>query len=69
MRAFPTLPLRQKRAKMIVFDLTTNCAESLLHHARTYQPDSGDCRDDSRLRDALDDLVEALEKHLKGESD
>jgi len=54
---------------MIVLDLTTNCAESLLHHARTYQPDSGDCRDDSRLRDALDDLVEALEKHLKGESD
>jgi len=49
---------------MITFDLSTNYAEALLRHARTFQPQSGDPREDMRLRDALDDLAEAIQRHL-----
>lgn len=51
-------------AEMITFDLSTNYAEALLRHARTFQPQSGDPREDMRLRDALDDLAEAVQRHL-----
>lgn len=50
--------------KMIVLDLNRNYAEALLHHAKAFQPASGDPREDMRLRDALDDLVEAIEQHF-----
>lgn len=52
---------------MVTFDLSTNYAEALLHHARTFKPESGDPREDMRLRDALDDLAEALQNHLDPE--
>ena len=51
---------------MIVFDLNTNDAESLLRHVQEFKPNSGDSREDARLRDALLELREALESHLKG---
>ena len=47
---------------MIQLDLNTNDAEALLHHARTFRPNSSDPREDMRLQDALDDLVEAIER-------
>lgn len=50
---------------MIQLDLNRNYAEALLQHARTYQPASSDPREDMRLRDALDDLVEAIERHFQ----
>lgn len=49
---------------MIQLDLNTNDAEALLHHARTFRPNSSDPREDMRLQDALDDLVEAIERHF-----
>jgi hypothetical protein len=49
---------------MIQIDLSRNYAEALLHHAKTFQPSSSDPRHDMRLRDALDDLVEAIEHHF-----
>lgn len=35
---------------MIVFDLNTNDAESLLRHNEEFRPKSDDARDDDRLR-------------------
>ena len=49
---------------MIQLDLSTNDAEALLHHARTFKPKSSDPHADMRLQDALDDLVEAIERHF-----
>jgi len=54
---------------MIVFDLNTNDAESLLRHAEEFRPESGDAREDSRLREALLELKEALAQHLKDSGD
>jgi hypothetical protein len=54
---------------MITFDLNTNDAEALLRHAQTFQPDSGDAREDRRLREALFDLRDALSLHLKEQED
>jgi hypothetical protein len=51
---------------MIVFDLNTNDAESLLQHAEEFKPNSNDPREDARLREALLELKEALVSHLKG---
>lgn len=51
---------------MIVFDLNTNDAEALLRHVEEFKPSSGDAREDARLREALQELKEALESHLKG---
>lgn len=51
---------------MIVFDLNTNDAESLLRHAEEFRPASGDPREDARLREALLELKEAVVSHLKG---
>lgn len=49
---------------MIVFDLNTNDAEALLRHVEEFKPSSGDAREDSRLREALLELKEALVQHL-----
>ncbi|WP_095113002.1 hypothetical protein [Pseudomonas sp. Irchel 3H7] len=49
---------------MIIFDLNTNDAEALLRHAQTFEPDSGDARENRRLREALLDLSDALLSHL-----
>ncbi|WP_426234799.1 hypothetical protein [Pseudomonas sp. TWP3-2] len=54
---------------MITFDLNTNDAEALLWHAQTFEPDSGDAREDRRLREALLDLRDALLSHLKEQVD
>jgi len=50
---------------MITFDLNTNDTEALLRHAQTFEPNTGDAREDRRLRDALLDLREALLSHLQ----
>jgi hypothetical protein len=50
---------------VIQLDLNTNDAEALLHHARTFKPNSSDPREDMRLQDALDDLIEAIERHFQ----
>lgn len=49
---------------MIIADLNRNAAEALLHHAQTFQPSTGDARENARLRDALEELAEALKRHL-----
>lgn len=51
---------------MIVFDLNSNDAEALLGHVEEFKPNSGDSREDARLREALLELKEALVSHLKG---
>ncbi|WP_247841574.1 hypothetical protein [Pseudomonas sp. MWU12-3103b] len=50
---------------MITFDLNTNDAEALLRHAQTFDPDTGDAREDQRLREALLELRDTLLSHLK----
>ncbi|MHC8376445.1 hypothetical protein ACYZT3_10430 [Pseudomonas sp. MDT1-16] len=50
---------------MIVFDLNRNDSEALLRHVEDFRPAPGDAREDSRLRDALLELREALVSHLK----
>lgn len=54
---------------MIVFDLDTNDTEVLLRHVKAFKPNSGDAREDSRLREALLELKEALAQHLKNSGD
>ena len=49
---------------MIVFDLNTNDADALLRHVEEFKPSWGDAREDSRLREALLELKEALVQHL-----
>lgn len=49
---------------MIVFDFNTNNAEALLRRVEEFRPSSGDAREDSRLREALLELKEALVQHL-----
>lgn len=50
---------------MITFDLNTIDAEALLRHAQTFEPDTGDAREDRRLREALFDVRDALLLHLQ----
>jgi hypothetical protein len=50
---------------MITFDLNTNDAEALLRHVEEFRPNSGDSREDARLREAMHGLKEALMSHLK----
>lgn len=54
-----------EEGNMIQLDLNTNDAEALLHHARVFKPNSSDPREDMRLQDALDDLIEAIERHFQ----
>ncbi|CRM19353.1 antitoxin Xre/MbcA/ParS toxin-binding domain-containing protein [Pseudomonas sp. 35 E 8] len=49
---------------IITLDLNTNDAESLLRHCNVYQPTSDDCREDSRLRDALEALASAIKEAM-----
>lgn len=56
------LPPPNPRLNMIVFDLNKNDAEE-------FRPASGDAREDSRLRDALLELKEALVQHLEDSDD
>ncbi|MNN87452.1 hypothetical protein D3C81_2050060 [compost metagenome] len=46
----------------IELELSVNNLETLLRHARRLQSTSGNTQEDRRLRDALDELVNALEK-------
>lgn len=50
---------------MITFDLNINDSEALLHHCKTFKPESSDVREDSRLENALQELAQALEVHLR----
>ncbi|MBC3492436.1 hypothetical protein [Pseudomonas taiwanensis] len=52
----PEYPVR------IELELRFDNLETLLRHARRLQPTSGNTQEDRRLRDALDELVNALEK-------
>lgn len=51
--------------KMITLDLNTNDSEALLHHCRTFTPASDDVRENSRLADALEELANAISRHLE----
>ncbi len=53
---------------MIRLDLNTNDAEALLRHAKSFEPASGDAREDRRLSDALHDLAEAIEESLAADA-
>jgi hypothetical protein len=50
---------------MIVFDLNRNDSDALLRHIDAFRPESGDIREDARLRDALLELRIALVAHLE----
>lgn len=41
-------------------DLNENDADALLRHCESYKPDSGDPREDARLRDALETIRQAI---------
>lgn len=45
---------------LIQFDLNQNDLDALLRHCQSFQPDSGDAREDRRLADALEVVAEAL---------
>lgn len=49
---------------LIELELNTNDAEALLRHCDAHQPDSGDVREDSRLRDALETLACAVRERM-----
>jgi hypothetical protein len=49
---------------LIELELNINDAEALLRHCDAYQPDSGDFREDSRLRDALETLASAVKEGM-----
>jgi len=44
----------------ISFDLNHNDRDALMRHCKEFVPASGDAREDARLADALEALVEAL---------
>ncbi|PYC25171.1 hypothetical protein DMX02_03680 [Pseudomonas jessenii] len=45
---------------------TGDCSRlQLAHSAQTFEPDTGDAREDRRLREALFDLRDALLSHLQ----
>ena len=46
-------------------DLPTSDAEALFRHLQSFQPDSGDYREDARIRDAIEVIRDALEEALK----
>lgn len=46
------------------FDLNQNDAEALLQHCLEHTPRTGDKREDSRLRDALEALKDAICKAM-----
>lgn len=48
----------------IELDLNSNDAEALLRHAQSFNPESGDAREDRRLSDALRALAEQVSTAL-----
>lgn len=52
---------------LIKLDLNMNDAESLLRHCADFQPATGDCREDSRLADALATLAFEIKASMYGE--
>lgn len=50
---------------MIVFDLNRNESEALLRHIEAFKPNSGDSREDARLRDAVLELRTGLQSHME----
>jgi UDP-glucose 4-epimerase len=58
-------PFNSKGLNMIVFDLNRNDSDVLLRHIDAFRPESGDIREDARLRDALLELRIALVAHLE----
>lgn len=52
---------------LIKLDLNMNDAEALLRHCAEFQPASGDCREDSRLADALDALGFEIKASMRAE--
>lgn len=46
-------------------DLSNSDAEALLRHLESFQPASGDYRDDARLREAMQVIQEALREALE----
>lgn len=49
---------------VIDLDLNQNDAEALLRHCLEHKPGTGDHREDSRLRDALEALKDAISKAM-----
>jgi hypothetical protein len=49
---------------LIELELNINDAEALLRHCDAYKPSSGECREDSRLRDALETLASAIREGM-----
>lgn len=45
---------------LIELDMNTNDAQALLRHCTEHQPNSGDFREDARLREALETLAAAI---------
>lgn len=52
---------------LIELDLNINDSESLLRHCAEFLPASGDCREDSRLADALAALAFAIKDSMSTE--
>lgn len=52
---------------LIELDLNMNDSESLLRHCADFEPASGDCREDSRLADALSALAFAIKNSMNAE--
>ncbi len=55
----------EKEREMVNFDLNYNDAEALFRHALSFVPSSGDAREDAHLKDALVELADALQTHLR----
>lgn len=48
----------------IEFDLNRNDFDALMRHCQTYRPETGDSREDQRLLDALEALLEAMQGQI-----
>lgn len=53
--------LTRQSPVLVELELYVNHLESLLRHARQFQPSSDDTQENRRLREALDELADALE--------
>ena len=49
---------------LVEFDLNYNDRDALLRHCQSFEPETGDPREDARLADALAALQEALEQSV-----
>lgn len=62
MGRFAGISLIGTAAVLVEFDLNHNDRDALLRHCQSFQPATGDPREDARLADALAALQEALER-------